>query len=133
MSLHILSSADVDAVVSTFTPMELQNLMGRVFYAISHPGLTSTCNPHRITVPITQHEALFMPAHLSSDFPSPALTGSAVKVVSVPTDLNDKRGLPASTIVLDESTGAVKAVINAKNLTALRNAAGTYASFSLIL
>ena len=56
--------------------------------------------------------------------------GTAMKVVSVPSasapDEIKQKGLPASTIVLDEITGEVKALVNASKLTALRNAAGTY-------
>lgn len=74
---------------------------------------------------MTDHTALFMPARLVSHLPPPILQGTALKIVSVPRNSGDTRGLPASTIVLDESTGAVKAVLNARNLTALRNAAGT--------
>ncbi|KAG6807215.1 hypothetical protein H0H93_001841, partial [Arthromyces matolae] len=46
-----------------------------------------------------------------------------MKAVCVPKSSNDTRGLPGSTIVMDEETGAVKALVNARSLTAYRNAA----------
>jgi ornithine cyclodeaminase len=64
-----------------------------------------------------------MPARIAQAHPG-TLHGTSIKVVCIPTSLNDLRGLPASTLVLDEDTGAVKAILNATNLTALRNAAG---------
>ena len=55
-----------------------------------------------------------------------------MKVVSVPSagvpeDVK-ARGLPASTIVMDEHGGHVKAIVNARLLTALRNAAGEWSA-----
>ncbi|KAL0067010.1 hypothetical protein AAF712_005999 [Marasmius tenuissimus] len=73
--------------------------------------------PHRITIPTAYHKALFMPARINT-------IGSTMKVVSVPSCSDDAGGLPASTIVLDNPSGAVKAIVNARNLTALRNAGG---------
>jgi ornithine cyclodeaminase len=79
-----------------------------------------------------------MPAHIGkntsteSDLnPVFALGGTAVKVVCVPAE-SDPRGLPGTTLVLDEVTGGVKAVVNARNLTALRNAAGSLLSTTLV-
>jgi ornithine cyclodeaminase len=57
---------------------------------------------------------LFMPARV------PGTT--AIKIVSVPKGGSD--GLPGTTLVLDEVSGKVRAVINARRLTAVRNAAG---------
>jgi len=81
------------------------------------------------------HTALFMPARLGpptielTSFASEVATNNtlgdtAIKVVSVPKQ-SGIYGLPATTLVLDEVTGGVKAVVNARKLTALRNAAGT--------
>ena len=127
MSLLILSSHDVDHIVSKFTLADLQTLIARVFKSISRsPSLDrDSTTPHRTSIQMIDHTALFMPARLVSRSPPPPLQGTALKIVSVPKNSGDTRGLPASTIVLDESTGAVKAVLNARNLTALRNAAGT--------
>ncbi|KAH8979436.1 hypothetical protein EDB92DRAFT_1955162 [Lactarius akahatsu] len=51
--------------------------------------------------------------------------GTTIKVVSVPLLSGDTRGIPASTLVLDEKSGATKALVNARALTALRTAADT--------
>ena len=67
---------------------------------------------------MARHTALFMPSRV------PYL-GTAIKVVSIPSLPGTGQGLPASTLVLDEGTGCVKAIVNATALTALRTAAGT--------
>jgi ornithine cyclodeaminase/alanine dehydrogenase-like protein (mu-crystallin family) len=129
MSLLVLSLSDVEAITSTFSPQDLQLLMADVFALISSKGHVSM--PPRIVIPTLHHTALFMPAHIGStdlniSNPVFALGGNtAVKVVCVPAE-SDPRGLPGTTLVLDEVTGGVKAVVNARNLTALRNAAGPY-------
>lgn len=131
MSLLVLSAADVREVVSSFSTIFLQDLMGHVFLAISHLGGISTSEdnsdiqtPHRTTIDMTSHTTLFMPARISSSQLS--LEGTSIKVVSVPRKQDDIRGLPATTLVLNEDTGAVEAVVNSRELTALRNAAGPF-------
>lgn len=57
---------------------------------------------------------LFMPARVTGT--------TSCKIVSVPRAGAD--GLPGSTIMMDEKSGKVKAIMNARRLTALRNAAG---------
>jgi ornithine cyclodeaminase/alanine dehydrogenase-like protein (mu-crystallin family) len=67
-----------------------------------------------------------MPARASAQL---QLGGIGVKVVSVPNGGRDG-GLPATTTVFDEVTGRLRAVINARELTALRNACGACLSHS---
>lgn len=125
MSLLVLSGVDVDRVASRFTPFELQELMARVFQLLSASPPHSpprTVTPHRTLIQMENHTALFMPARICHS----TLNGTTLKTVCVPTSSSDIRGLPASTIVMDEATGAVKAIVNARGLTALRNAAGTF-------
>ena len=113
--------------------------MAEVFALISSEEAHERVSmPPRIVIPTLHHTALFMPAHIGNkktsieapDRPSPGfvLGGTAVKVVCVPTN-PDSRGLPGTTLVLDEISGSVKAVVNARNLTALRNASGPYKVF----
>ena len=93
--------------------------MAHVFYALSHDQdhhVRATA-PHRTAIDMASHRALFMPARIAN-------MGTAIKVVSVPLVSGDSRGLPATSLVLDENTGATKAVINARTLTSLRTAAG---------
>ena len=66
---------------------------------------------------MARHTALFMPSRISD-------LGTTIKVVSIPSFPGNRQGLPASTLVLDEVTGCVKAIVNATALTALRTAAG---------
>ncbi|KAG6890168.1 hypothetical protein C0995_010872 [Termitomyces sp. Mi166 len=130
MSLLILSSTDVDHVLADFSPLELQNLMVRVFSLISAPRQSPPVidAPHRTTIQMKNHITLFMPARVAH----PHLRGTTLKAVSVPQKSSDTCGLPASTIVLDEETGAVKALVNARSLTAFRNAASSLLSTNIV-
>ena len=118
-TILVLSARDVEVVSASFSPQDVQSIMAHVFYTLSHvtDPLTGVAAPHRTAVDMLSHRALFMPARIAD-------IGTAVKVVSVPSVPGDTRGLPATTLVLDEKTGAAKALINARSLTALRTAAG---------
>jgi ornithine cyclodeaminase/alanine dehydrogenase-like protein (mu-crystallin family) len=63
--------------------------------------------------------------------------GTSIKVVAVPSSSSSldikAKGLPASTLVLDEKTGAPRALINASALTAVRTAAGRSSSLAEFL
>jgi ornithine cyclodeaminase/alanine dehydrogenase-like protein (mu-crystallin family) len=115
----VLSARDVDIVSASFTPQDLQSSMARVFYTLSNIAdpMMGVAVPHRTAVDMRSHHTLFMPARIAE-------VGTSIKIVSVPSVPGDTRGLPATTLVLDEDTGAAKAVINARSLTALRTAAG---------
>nr|VWP01612.1 Putative lanosterol 14-alpha-demethylase (EC [Ganoderma boninense] len=129
MSLRILSASDVSKVTARFSPDELVDLMADVFSRLSRsdPGIVQ---PPRSAVPSGHHTCLFMPSRVAS-------SGTTMKVVAVPTSTAPQdvkeRGLPASTIVVDEWSGGVKAMVNARNLTALRNAAGSLLATRLLL
>ncbi|KAJ6524452.1 hypothetical protein DFH09DRAFT_1250833 [Mycena vulgaris] len=134
MSLLCLSGADVVRATSEFSPAALQTLMAHVFSVLSSgtdnaETSPASYTPHRIVFPTQNHTALFMPARIAQP---EVLRGTSIKVVCVPTSPTDLRGLPASTLVLDEDSGAVKAILNAANLTALRNAAGSLLSTNLV-
>ncbi|KAF8631658.1 hypothetical protein AX17_005060 [Amanita inopinata Kibby_2008] len=133
MSLLVLSAVDVERIVSTFSPSDLQNLMARVFSLVSKSGPSEASpaahTPHRTSIPTKNHSVLFMPARIAQQG---GLQGTTIKVVSVPRSPGDTRGLAASTLVLDEDTGAVRAIVNSRSLTALRNAAGSLLSTTLV-
>ena len=116
MYLTVLSAKDVDAITSSFTPDKLMSLMALVFIRLS--SNSGVDMPHRSTIGTRAYNALFMPAHID-DF------GTSMKVVVVPKGPTTQ-GLPASTLLLDEDTGALKGIINARSLTALRNDAGEH-------
>lgn len=122
----VLSAGDVEWIVSDFTPRELQLLMAQVFHFLSTKRVVDgppISMPHRLSFQTQNHTALFMPARIG-DSAFPGMPGrTAIKVVCVPQSTAAK-GLPATTMVLDEITGGVKAIVNARKLTALRNAAG---------
>ena len=120
MSLLVLSASDTFRVTTRFSPDELVDLMADVFSRLSAAD-PSIVQPHRTVVNTDNHTALFMPSRIAS-------VGTTMKVVSVPSAAAPQdvraRGLPASTIVMDERNGHVRAIVNARLLTALRNAAG---------
>lgn len=115
MSLLVLSAQDVDNVISGLQPNELEMLMASVFHTLSS-GLDYAA-PHRTSISMARHTALFMPSRIPD-------IGTTTKVASVPCSPDAPQGLPASTLILDEATGRIKAIINATALTALRTAAG---------
>ncbi|GBE85831.1 Ketimine reductase mu-crystallin [Sparassis crispa] len=132
MSLLVLSASDVARVTSRFHPDDLVDLMAQVFHSLSqsHKWTSSGISqPHRVALPMENHTSLFMPSRMAS-------VGTTIKVVSVPTSAAPQavkeRGLPASTLVLDENSGRVKAIVNAGRLTALRNASGSLLSARLL-
>lgn len=93
-------------------------LMANAFFNLSNgKGVES---PQRIAIDNDSNlrRTLFMPTHADG-------YGTAIKIVSLPTGTTSQQtGLNASTLVLDEETGAVKALLNARYLTSLRTAAG---------
>jgi len=110
----ILASADVDALIADISPDELTQLMGVVFRRVSENSGVDM--PQRLSVQTKSHDILFMPSRIDT-------YGTAVKIPSVPTS-GGSAGIPATTLVIDEASGGVEAVVNARNLTAVRNAAG---------
>ncbi|KAI6149841.1 NAD-binding protein [Pisolithus tinctorius] len=124
MSLLILSAQDVNTITATLPSAELEALMASVFRRLSSGS--HYASPQRTSITMSHHTALFMPSRIED-------IGTAIKVVSVPTSADDKRGLPASTIFLDEESGRVEAILNASALTALRTAAGSVLATRLLL
>jgi ornithine cyclodeaminase/alanine dehydrogenase-like protein (mu-crystallin family) len=132
--LTILPASDVDAVLDTLDPEVALFSQAAVFTSFSRPSPPPPTSsspaaapsvpgvqiPHRLAVQAEDMTMLFMPARAASE------GGTACKIVSVPSG-GEAEGLPASTVVMDEKTGRVKAVVNARKLTALRNACGEFA------
>lgn len=118
MSIRVLSSEAVDAVIDSLPPDDLVDLMRRVFAALACRTDETVDCPPRTTLHSAHHATLFMPSRIAS------AGGTGIKVVSVPRSDSNNGGLPATTMVLNEVTGAVDAIVNARQLTAVRNAAG---------
>ncbi|WWC66909.1 uncharacterized protein I206_100816 [Kwoniella pini CBS 10737] len=131
-SIRILTASTVDNILSKLSPESALSSQAHVFKHFSKPSpkpkkqqydLIQT--PHRITVNSEETTMLFMPARAptisNSTFESSTTT--SIKIVSLPQKSND--GLPGTTLILDEKNGKVKAIVNAKKLTALRNACGS--------
>ncbi|KAG8931563.1 hypothetical protein FRC01_001127 [Tulasnella sp. 417] len=133
MSLLILSSSDVESVAENISPIQIINLMSKVFADLSSdtsPGQTEPViqSPERTSVQTPHQTILFMPSYWHS-------AGTAIKIVSVPKESAQNQrqaGLPATTAVVNAETGCVEAIVNARTLTALRNAAGSALATSLL-
>ena len=126
MSLLVLSANDVSQVALSIAPDTLMAVMALVFVRLTHKDRDDGVEmPLRTSILSPNYTTLFMPARLAE-------FGSAIKVVSVPRGDVDT-GIPATTVVMDDITGGVKAVVNARRLTALRTAAGEYSFFVLYL
>lgn len=126
-SLTVLSGGDVDAVLrqpeAIKAAVASQHQLFVDFHRSQqqqqqHAEHSSIQLPHRLTVSSSHHKVLFMPSRYGPE----QVTGC--KIVSVPTRPDDQGGLAGSTVVLDEETGSVKGLVNARKLTAVRNACG---------
>ncbi|WWD22376.1 hypothetical protein CI109_106867 [Kwoniella shandongensis] len=132
--LRILTSSDVDSILTTLSPQTALASQASVFTSFSQTSSSSPSSdipsiqtPHRITIASEGTTTLFMPSRAPT---STTENTTACKIVAVPNG-GGGEGLPASTIIMDESSGRVKALINARKLTALRNAAGSALFLSL--
>ena len=125
--LIILTGKEVDKVLSTLEPelaIQSQSEVFKSFSAASSApsaksespsnGIVDVQTPHRTSLSNSDVTSLFMPSLAGP-------SGMGLKIVSIP---KAGQGLPATTVLVDERTGGVKAMINARKLTALRNAAG---------
>jgi len=123
MSLLVITAEDVSRIAASIDHSNLENLMAFVFRTLSSGSGFDA--PLRESITMAQHKTLFMPAQVQG-------LGTSIKVVSIPRDSANQGGLPASTLVLDEGTGGVRAIVNARQLTALRTAAGVPSSCFVI-
>ena len=121
MALLVLSAEDVSRASSELSPDNLMALMAQVFIRLHLRDRIEM--PHRVSITTDAYSALFMPARVEG-------FGTTIKTVSLPGP-GVQADVQATTLVLDEQTGAVRAVVNATSLTALRTAAGKL--FSSIL
>jgi ornithine cyclodeaminase len=137
MSITILTASDVDAIIKDRSTLDQALASQRaILTAFSNRSSDSTSEPPAIQIPlrttVTSDDvtALCMPSRVktlersqgAAEAEEGAGTGIGVKLVCVPH--NSQAGLPATTTLFDSRTGQLKAVVNARNLTALRNACG---------
>jgi ornithine cyclodeaminase/alanine dehydrogenase-like protein (mu-crystallin family) len=116
-SLIVLTASDVDAVLSKLDLELALSSQKDVLTAFSASQETSPDDiqiPHRTTLVTESQKTLVMPSRAGE------LLGC--KFVAVPKEGDG--GLPGTTVVLDSETGQVKGLVNARKLTALRNACG---------
>ena len=132
MSITILTASDVDKLISDPATVEQAIASQRdILTAFSALATSHDKDAHsqaiqippRISVVSDDVTALCMPSRVKVLERNDAMgTGIGVKVVSVPHQ--GGAGLPATTTLFDGRTGQLRAVVNARNLTALRNACG---------
>ncbi|KAF9964069.1 hypothetical protein BGZ70_006983 [Mortierella alpina] len=113
-SVRVLSLDQVATILSGLDSEELLTSQAKAFQAYS---ANETQTPHRSTLQTPAHATLIMPSRIDSQT-------SVIKVVSVP-KTDSKNGLPGVTLVMDNSTGEPRGLVNARLLTALRTAAGS--------
>ena len=114
MAIRILSATDVERAL----PMPLAIAAMRAAFGQLSAGQATM--PARSRIALPGGVALFMPAHLAHT------QDLAVKAVSV-MDGNAARGLPAvlgAVLVLDPETGAARALVDGRTVTAIRTGAG---------
>lgn len=120
-SIRVLDGKTVDGIVASLPAEGIIHLMRRVFKTlVSEVGVQDLACPPRTSLQSSNHTTLFMPSRIAS------AGGTGVKIVSVPKSGTAADGLPATTLMMNEESGAVEAVINARQLTAVRNAAGLH-------
>lgn len=159
MSLRILSAKDVEALIAMISLDELVGQTARLFYSSSTCSESQLIQcPPRTTVEMPGWTLLTMPAYVAGQGMSVKLVGvpqanngpyrdlfeassrSNETKLKNPALVDDgdhsksqKAGLPATTIVVEEKSGNVKSIINARHLTALRTAAGSLLATELLL
>ncbi|ORY34322.1 hypothetical protein BCR39DRAFT_517682 [Naematelia encephala] len=114
-TIRILSASDISSVLPDIPTQTLLASQSTVFQSLSAKS-ASIQTPHRATLSSDEQTVLVMPGKAGTDM--------AVKIVSVPCG-SSSDGLPASTVVIDSESGKVTGLVNARLLTALRNAAGS--------
>lgn len=118
--LVVLTASDVDRVLDKLD-LELAVTSQRdVFTAFSTSSNGDDSSDKQIQ--ISHRSTLVTPSQRTLIMPSRAGDHLGCKFVGVPNA--GSGGLPGTTVVLDHETGAVKGLVNARKLTALRNACG---------
>lgn len=123
-SIHVLSGPEVWDISSRIPISQLLETIQSALRSISQSPQTTQA-PHRSTISSEHYTTLFMPSRIDT------IPATCMKVVAVPKHAGSD-GLPATTLVMNEITGGVDAVVNARSLTALRTAAGRKLNFKAV-
>jgi ornithine cyclodeaminase/alanine dehydrogenase-like protein (mu-crystallin family) len=121
-ALTILTGSQVDKIISKLDLEAALTSQAQVFKAFSaQKGSDNAASPPiqtplRSKITSSSATSLFMPSRVA------AIDTTACKIVSIPQG-GSQDGLPGTTVVLD-SEGNTRGIVNARKLTALRNAAG---------
>ncbi|GAA5958660.1 hypothetical protein JCM8115_000313 [Rhodotorula mucilaginosa] len=95
---------------------------------VDQAGVPSIQNPLRIATETAFHKTLYMPSRLTTSEGG----ATAVKVVAVPKPDCPVPGLPGTTLLMDEETGSVRAVVNSAELTGIRTATASALATKLL-
>ncbi|KWU47079.1 NAD(P)-binding protein [Rhodotorula sp. JG-1b] len=95
---------------------------------VDQAGLLPIQNPLRIATETAFHKTLYMPSRLTTSEGG----ATAVKVVAVPKPNCPVPGLPGTTLLMDEETGSVRAVVNSAELTGIRTATASALATKLL-
>ncbi|GAA6028430.1 hypothetical protein JCM8097_007026 [Rhodosporidiobolus ruineniae] len=126
MSILVLSAHNVAALTGSIPAAAFCTMLGKTMAAVSQAAPSPAPpapiqNPLRIATESDLHTNLYMPSRLTTS-EGPA---TAIKVVAVPKPNCSLPGLPATTLLFDESTGLTRAVVNSGELTGIRTAAAS--------
>ncbi|KAK4054511.1 hypothetical protein OIV83_001005 [Microbotryomycetes sp. JL201] len=137
--VHMLSAQDVDEILCQLPAQTICDTVAHALQTVSTARAAQSAqapshsvdvqSPLRIATESSNHKTLYMPSRIA-DGHNPAVT--AIKIVSVPKTNCQIPGLPGTNLVLDEETGAVKAIVNSKDLTGLRTAAASAAATQML-
>lgn len=137
MSLLVLSAADVEIIAATLLPTQLMDLMRQVFgdfaaaknwswsSAEAQAHASSAQRPASTSISHGCHTTLLTPSWWYG-------VGTAIKIASAPQGGTSSSAVPATTVVMDTTTGIPKAIINSSVLTAMRTAAGSALATTLL-
>lgn len=123
----VLNRAEVGRLIKSIRPDDLCTLMAKTLFAAcqpvhieTSPGTAAIQAPLRLVTTTDDCTMLYMPARLST---AQNASMTAIKCVGVPKPhATEAKGLPGTTLLFDEATGACKAMINSSDLTGLRTA-----------
>ncbi|GAA5893583.1 uncharacterized protein JCM6883_003568 [Sporobolomyces salmoneus] len=127
MPLLVISAAEVAQVTREIPASVFCDMLGTTMNAVSNhrpvaEAIPAIQNPQRTSTESEHHRFLYMPSRLATPAQGSA---TSIKVVAAPKPDCTIPGLPASTLLMDEETGRISAIVNASELTGIRTAAAS--------
>lgn len=120
--LVVLTAGDVDKVLANLDLELALKAQQDVFSAFSTSCKRTASDEASPAIQIPHRSSLTTDSQRTLVMPSRAGELLGCKFVGIPNE--GSGGLPGSTVLLDPETGRVRGLVNARKLTALRNACG---------